>query len=1078
MSRVHPVNGTRRIAAFILGALVILATIPAIALATDAGDLDEYILPKPKIPLKVAVCLPDSYIKTEVGFVSANFLVNRGLKVGEAMATTLRRNLPKIFEVTAFPDGCANLDSFDLVVRPEFISGENSAGAWSGGGRVTITQSIALEGPDHCFKISARSSATNRANWSVEHQASKGLASTFRSIMIQLLADPLLAAYVETVSVRKALPSDLAFTAGFDDGAGIIPNSAIDAGERSDVVMAINNKGRGKGYAIKAEVKSTTRAVGIAETTPLGEIPPGESREIRIPLSADLNLADGQAEFTINVRESRGYDAKPQILRVPTRHMDRPGLTVASYEINDGIGGMGEGNGNGSIESGETIELVVFVKNEGAGSGVGVLLALEEAGPGIEILGKEAALGVVRRGETARGKLAFRVPRTYAAEAVKVKLGVSDARTGREPAREFALGFKSRAPVLAYRSRILRSGAESQRVYNGDAFEIEITPENRGALAAHNVTLSVAAESAGLQPVSVTVGDLGPASSAAPLRFKVRLPRSFAGSSLPVGVRLDQADFAGHNATLDIAVETLTPKLTYSAAIGGRLGGGIVEQGEQARVTLQVGNQGTIEARDLKVSLAVPGPDVRIIGPKEGTIAQLDPKSVSEAVTFEVMFTRRVTAGPVPLQITVSQADFPAVTFSHEVTVQAERATVVEVPPEAPKDSQPSAAGAASMGPVIALAGPPDRLRTYEEWVDLSGTAADAKGIAALQAKVNGKPVKLDIRAASGIGQQQFSARLPLEKGENTIEVVARNLDNATSSQTRVVFGESAEGARTRIAPLAAYSDVDAGILALPVGAQTLGRSKWAVVLGVESYRAAPAVSFARRDAQAFKELMQRRLGIPAENIFALYDDEVTLGALRDLVEDALAARVQAGDTVYFFFAGHGVPDVGDGTPYILPADGKPSNPRRTAYPLSDLYAALGTLPAQRVFAFLDACFSGSAARQPEQRLLVEGIRPVIPAPKTPELAVKNLVVFAATEPSQVSNAYPSKQHGLFTYYLLRGLLGMDSGRAGGSVSIGDLGRYLRSEVSETARREFGPALRQEPVVRGSEAVNSAVVLE
>ncbi|MBW2663952.1 MAG: caspase family protein [Deltaproteobacteria bacterium] len=220
-----------------------------------------------------------------------------------------------------------------------------------------------------------------------------------------------------------------------------------------------------------------------------------------------------------------------------------------------------------------------------------------------------------------------------------------------------------------------------------------------------------------------------------------------------------------------------------------------------------------------------------------------------------------------------------------------------------------------------------------------------------------------------------------------------------------------------------------------------------------------------------------RLFRIPSENCFALFDEQATLGEFLDLFEDRLPSLVRKGDTVYCYFAGHGVPDVGDQTSYLLPYDGKPSNPRRTAYSSADLYTSLGRLKAKNVFVFLDACFSGASGRSKGQKLLFEGARPGVVQIKDQILAQKNLTLFAAAKSNQISNAYQEKQHGLFTYFLLKGLGGDSVCNKEGAIRVRDLADYIETNVNTISRR-FGANLAQTPVVKGEQGKEDLVIVE
>lgn len=93
--------------------------------------------------------------------------------------------------------------------------------------------------------------------------------------------------------------------------------------------------------------------------------------------------------------------------------------------------------------------------------------------------------------------------------------------------------------------------------------------------------------------------------------------------------------------------------------------------------------------------------------------------------------------------------------------------------------------------------------------------------------------------------------------------------------------------------------------------------TKWAVVIGIEDYRKAVSVNYAKRDAQAVKKYFDKLMGVPDYNIFYLEDAQATLGEVKVLLQDKLQGRVKEGDTVYFYFSGHGIP-TNEGDTYLL----------------------------------------------------------------------------------------------------------------------------------------------------------------
>lgn len=269
-----------------------------------------------------------------------------------------------------------------------------------------------------------------------------------------------------------------------------------------------------------------------------------------------------------------------------------------------------------------------------------------------------------------------------------------------------------------------------------------------------------------------------------------------------------------------------------------------------------------------------------------------------------------------------------------------------------------------------------------------------------------------------------------------------------------------------KLSELQAASDVDEYILKLPEKVRT-DKNKWALVIGIERYSRATAVPFARNDVLAVREYMHKVLGVPRENTFLLQDDEATLGQIKVVLEDKLPRLLAGtkGASVYVYYAGHGVPEVKDGTPYLLPADGDPQSPRVSGYSTKDFYAALGKLDAERVLVFLDACFNGLSARQSQPQMLLAGARQLYWAEDVGLLPPK-VVLLAAAQNDQVSNAYGEQSHGLFTYFLLKGLSGAAEKSKDGAVFLSGLADYVKEEVSRTSRQLFGQNMHQTPVVR------------
>jgi hypothetical protein len=239
----------------------------------------------------------------------------------------------------------------------------------------------------------------------------------------------------------------------------------------------------------------------------------------------------------------------------------------------------------------------------------------------------------------------------------------------------------------------------------------------------------------------------------------------------------------------------------------------------------------------------------------------------------------------------------------------------------------------------------------------------------------------------------------------------------------------------------------------------------FAVVVGIEKYRDVPGVDFAARDAQSVHDYLTRSMGFDARNVVLLQDDRATLTDLTTYLGPWLKDRVDKDSKVFIFFAGHGAPNP-KGDAFLIPYDGNASYVETKAYPLSRLFETLKTLPAEDVTVALDACFSGGGARS----VLAAGARPLVHAKSLPPLG-RNVVLLTATGQDQISTYYKDAQHGLLTYFMLKGLRGAADADGDKAVTTVELFSYLQPAVEGEARRqhvEQTPTLTPSPGALGN----------
>jgi len=218
-----------------------------------------------------------------------------------------------------------------------------------------------------------------------------------------------------------------------------------------------------------------------------------------------------------------------------------------------------------------------------------------------------------------------------------------------------------------------------------------------------------------------------------------------------------------------------------------------------------------------------------------------------------------------------------------------------------------------------------------------------------------------------------------------------------------------------------------------------------AVIIGIEEYSDAPKAVYAERDAEAFRA-HARALGVPERNIAFLKGSKAGKGSFEKYIEQWLPRLAKPESRVYFYFSGHGAPDVKTGQAYLVPWDGDPNFLETTAYPTKRLYEKLSALPAEKVLVAMDACFSGAGGRS----LVASGARPLVG--KVDTGSAGRVTALSASAANEISGSLDAQQHGAFTYFLLQGLNGAAKDAAG-HVTVKSLHSYLTPRVQDEARR-------------------------
>ena len=214
-------------------------------------------------------------------------------------------------------------------------------------------------------------------------------------------------------------------------------------------------------------------------------------------------------------------------------------------------------------------------------------------------------------------------------------------------------------------------------------------------------------------------------------------------------------------------------------------------------------------------------------------------------------------------------------------------------------------------------------------------------------------------------------------------------------------------------------------------------------------------VRFAARDAEVMAEYFQAVAGVPPDRIRLATDNHALKDDLVEIFEGWLPNQVTPGGVVFVFLSGRALINPSTGGVSLIPHEADPSSTRRL-FSLRRLYEALARLPIQRAVLMMDL-----ALTKPLADGASDGKAPMWDA-VPPVLRGEKLVQLIGVKGRQEAHQYEEGRHGLFTYYMLKGLRGEADRDRNGVVVVGELCGYVQEQVVQTAKEKFQNA--QEPV--------------
>ncbi len=196
---------------------------------------------------------------------------------------------------------------------------------------------------------------------------------------------------------------------------------SLEAGKESTLILTITNNGPGTYYQLLATSRSDFRPLDDRELA-FGKLQPGETvaRELTFKVPRDaLNRID---DVLWSFSDHQGKTGSPIALRFGVKALNRPRFAY-SFQVVDQEGG----NGDSRLQPGESVKIVVDVKNVGQGTALNTYVTLKGlSGKNLFMVRGREALKEIKPGEQRQGVFTFEIKPGFDKKEARFELGLAD----------------------------------------------------------------------------------------------------------------------------------------------------------------------------------------------------------------------------------------------------------------------------------------------------------------------------------------------------------------------------------------------------------------------------------------------------------------------------------------------------------------------------------------------------------------------------------------------------------------------------------------------------------------------------
>jgi hypothetical protein len=278
-----------------------------------------------------------------------------------------------------------------------------------------------------------------------------------------LLSDREIQKIIQSETGRPKLAPYLLASVNFEKSKGI-----LQAGNGDQLIVTVTNKGKGEAYQLKGIVKCPDQIFEPKEIF-FGRLDPGKTKSAIVAFDSPKESPSKILPIEVYISEYNKYDPEPAETSLSIISRKRPKFAY-SYQVIDDDSGNSIGNGDGRIQKGESVDILVTVKNIGEEPSQDTIAQISHTiyDDNIVLNVPEVNLGDIKPDEIKTGRLTMSVLRKFFPNQIKLHLILKETNFNTKLQEELAFAIdQAIRPKIMHLNQFMEVICDNARIYSG-----------------------------------------------------------------------------------------------------------------------------------------------------------------------------------------------------------------------------------------------------------------------------------------------------------------------------------------------------------------------------------------------------------------------------------------------------------------------------------------------------------------------------------------------------------------------------------------------------------------------------------